>query len=66
MEYDELVSFLADCGQVHLSLPIQEDYETSRGVFPVSRATLEFEDLARGGPGEWVIPERKGRDAFWW
>lgn len=66
MEYDDLVAFLVDSHEVHLSLPIQEDYEKSRGVFPVIRAMAAFEDLVHGGQGDWSIPEEKGREDFWW
>ncbi|KAJ7451591.1 hypothetical protein FB451DRAFT_702523 [Mycena latifolia] len=69
-QYRQLFKRLADDPALHLRLPIEEDYcEYSyfNGLFPVGRATAEFEDHSRGGEGEWSIPLQEcNDDDCWW
>ncbi|KAJ7239088.1 hypothetical protein C8J57DRAFT_111538 [Mycena rebaudengoi] len=55
--YDFIFKSLRDDG-VHVKLPIEEDYDTEQGRFSFRRAITEFWDRARGGEGEWTLPER--------
>ncbi|KAJ7349886.1 hypothetical protein DFH08DRAFT_863286 [Mycena albidolilacea] len=54
---DFILKSLRDDG-VHVKLPIEDDYDTERGRFSLRRAITEFVDRARGGEGEWTLPER--------
>ncbi|KAJ7251645.1 hypothetical protein C8J57DRAFT_1665936 [Mycena rebaudengoi] len=57
-EYDDFIlKSLRDDG-VHVKLPIEDDYDTEQGRFSLRRAIAEFVDRARGGEGEWSLPER--------
>ncbi|KAJ7020894.1 hypothetical protein C8F04DRAFT_1274427 [Mycena alexandri] len=62
-EYDEsMLKALRDDG-VHVKLL---EYNAERGGVSLRRAIREFADRARGGDGEWALPERiAGREEWW-
>jgi hypothetical protein len=62
---DFILKSLRDDG-VHVKLPIEDDYDTERGRFSLRRAIAEFVDRARGGEGEWTLPERIPVREEWW
>ncbi|KAJ6595024.1 hypothetical protein DFH09DRAFT_158079 [Mycena vulgaris] len=68
--YDEMVGRLADEANpnVHLKIPIEEDFRSGQRSAPLRRAIAEFTDRAHGGEGEWAIPERivPDRNEWWW
>ncbi|KAJ6607587.1 hypothetical protein B0H10DRAFT_2071086 [Mycena sp. CBHHK59/15] len=69
VEYGEIFERLATEPVVHLLFPIEEDYRkysSEHGLFPVGRAMVEFENLARGGEGDWAETQTVGEDAYWW
>jgi hypothetical protein len=63
-DYDFIFKSLRDDG-VYVKLPI-EDYDSEQGRFSLRRAITEFLDRARGGEGEWVLPERIPVREEWW
>ncbi|KAJ7800156.1 hypothetical protein B0H14DRAFT_2616452 [Mycena olivaceomarginata] len=55
-DYDFIFKSLRDDG-VYVKLPIA-DYDSELGRFSLRHAIAEFLDRARGGEGEWALPER--------
>ncbi|KAJ6589752.1 hypothetical protein B0H19DRAFT_1104623 [Mycena capillaripes] len=70
LEYDDLFESLTNRLGVYVKLPSEEDYRSypsqQLAIAPLRRAIAEFEDTARGGDGDWAIPEYAGREEWWW
>lgn len=71
VEYDELFRTLANRSneQIHLKFPIEQDYHRyrePRGIVPLRQAIADFEDVVRGGEGNWAIPESVGEEGWWY
>lgn len=71
VEYDDLFRTLVNRSseQIHVKLPVEEDYhryKEPRGIVPLRRAMVEFEDVVRGGEGDWAVPEAAGEEAWWY
>ncbi|KAF8200452.1 hypothetical protein K438DRAFT_1758678 [Mycena galopus ATCC 62051] len=57
-EHDDFtLNLLRDDG-VHVKLPIEKDYDIEQGRSSLRHAIEKFVDRARGGEGEWTLPER--------
>ncbi|KAJ7111088.1 hypothetical protein C8R44DRAFT_856793 [Mycena epipterygia] len=70
VEYDGLFRTLANRSneRIHIKFPVEEDYRRygePRGIVPLRRAMVEFEDVVRGGEGDWAVPESAGEEAWW-
>ncbi|KAK7040222.1 hypothetical protein VNI00_010028 [Paramarasmius palmivorus] len=73
IEYDSRIEGLIKNTDIHLSWPVKEDLERfSYGyqLVPVDRAIEHFKEFARGGEGDWAIPDKgeaeKPFTEWWW
>jgi hypothetical protein len=71
VEYYGLFRTLANRSneRIHIKFPVEEDYRRygePRGIVPLRRAMVEFEDVVRGGEGDWAVPEAPGEEAWWY
>jgi hypothetical protein len=66
VEYDKIFTRLADVPRVHVKFPVEEDYRSGRGLFPLRRMIAEFVDRAQGGEGQWADPGPLPPREDWW